>query len=56
MGVLGEVEGVIRATQGALEVAQVRVDHAIDAKDNFEFEREVVLCRSDSVLDLRRKK
>ena len=26
MGVLGKVEGVIRATQGTLEVAQVRVD------------------------------
>ena len=56
MGVLGEVEGVIGAAEGSLQVAQQGVDHAIDAKDNFEFEREVVLCRSDSVLDLRRKK
>jgi hypothetical protein len=30
--------------------------HAIDAKDNFEFERQVALCRIRSVLDLRRKK
>ena len=29
--------------------------HAIDTKDNFEFERKVALCRSSSVLDLRRK-
>jgi hypothetical protein len=26
------------------------------AKDNFEFERQIPLCRSDSVLDLRHKK
>ena len=30
--------------------------HAMDAKDNFEFERLIPLCRSDSVLDLRHKK
>ncbi len=33
-----------------------RASHAIDAKDNFEFERRVALCRTLSILDLRRKR
>ncbi|TCG05552.1 hypothetical protein BZM27_32910 [Paraburkholderia steynii] len=37
-------------------VAVGRRNHAMDAKDNFEFERQIPLCRSDSVLDLRHKK
>jgi hypothetical protein len=38
------------------QIHQDRTDHAMDAKDNFEFERLIPLCRSDSVLDLRHKK
>jgi hypothetical protein len=38
------------------QIHQHRADHAMDAKDNFEFERQISLCRSDSVLDLRHKK
>jgi len=56
MSVLGEVEGMVGASERGLQVAQQRVDHAIDAKDNFDFERVVALCRSEAVLDLRRKK
>ena len=56
MGVLDEVEGVVRAAQSRLQVAQQRVDHVIDAKDNFEFERRVGLCRTLSLLDFRRKR
>jgi hypothetical protein len=45
------------AVEGAPRLhAERRGDHAMDAKDNFEFERQIPLCRSDSVLDLRHKK
>jgi hypothetical protein len=39
-----------------IDVGQQRTDHAMDAKDNFEFERRVALCRTQSVLDFRRKR
>jgi len=39
-----------------VDICQDRADHAMDAKDNFEFERLIPLRRSDSVLDLRHKK
>lgn len=29
--------------------------HAIDTKDNFEFERQIEFSRSNSLLDMRRK-
>jgi len=32
-----------------------RGNHPIDTKDNFEFEREITLSRSNIILDLRRK-
>jgi hypothetical protein len=38
------------------QIHQDRTDHAMDAKDNFEFERQISLCRFDSVLDLRHEK
>jgi hypothetical protein len=46
---------VVRHVGGEV-VIEVLPDHAMDAKDNFEFERQIPLCRSDSVLDLRHKK
>jgi len=45
------IKGVVQEQNG-----QQRANHAMDAKDNFEFERLIPLCRSDSVLDLRHKK
>jgi hypothetical protein len=39
-----------------VDVGQQRADYAIDTKGNFEFEREVRLDRSVSVIDLRRKR
>jgi hypothetical protein len=41
---------------GKVDVAEQRGDHATYAKGNFEFERRISLCRTLSVLDLRRKK
>ena len=32
-----------------------RKHHAIDTKDNFEFERQIEFSRSNSLLDMRRK-
>jgi hypothetical protein len=28
----------------------------MDTKDNFEFERQIALCRSEAILDLRHKR
>jgi hypothetical protein len=39
-----------------VDVGQQAAEHAMDTKDNFEFERVVALRRSESVLDLRLKK
>jgi hypothetical protein len=42
----------------AFEYAQnlaSNVEHAIDTKDNFEFERQIEFSRSNSLLDMRRK-
>ena len=36
-------------------ISQQRTDHAIDTKDNFEFERQIEFSRSNSLLDMRRK-
>jgi hypothetical protein len=38
------------------EIRALCRNHAMDAKGNFEFEREIVLDRSNSVLDLRLKR
>jgi hypothetical protein len=38
------------------QVSAAWTRHAVDTKDNFEFERQVALRRSDSMLDLRLKK
>jgi hypothetical protein len=37
-------------------VGQQWREHATYTKDNFEFERQIALCRSDSMLDMRRKR
>jgi hypothetical protein len=39
-----------------IDIRQDRRRHAIGTKDNFEFERQIPPCRSDSLGDLRRKK
>jgi hypothetical protein len=39
-----------------VDVRQQGRDHAMYAKGNFEFERHIALCRTLSMLDLRRKK
>jgi hypothetical protein len=41
---------------GQQDVAQQRRDYALNAKDNFRFERTIVGWRSGDVLDLRRKR
>jgi hypothetical protein len=41
---------------GEIDVAEQRRDHAMYAKGNFEFERHIALCRTLSILDLRRKR
>ena len=38
------------------EVGEQRREHAMDTKNNFEFERQIALNRSDTMLDLRLKK
>jgi hypothetical protein len=46
-----EVEDVVE-----VDVGEQRRDHPTYAKGNFEFERRIVLCRTLSILDLRRKR
>ena len=61
-----EVIGIAGKTVAALfklliqwikhHVGQERRNYAIDTKDNFEFERQIALCRSASLVDMRRKR
>jgi hypothetical protein len=45
-----QVETVVQ-----VDISEQWRDHAIDTKDNFEFERQIEFSRSNLLLDMRRK-
>ena len=60
-GVLPVTRDFFRSLQhpihlGEIDIAEQRRDYALNAKDNFRFERTIVGWRSGDVLDLRRKR
>jgi len=38
------------------QITEHGADYAIDTKENFEFERQISFCRSNSLIDMRRKR